>query len=196
MAAVEFAVAVPLMLILMFGLSDLVQLARGHMRVQAAAMQIGQIVSQCEKPLNGADEDVLVELTGRLLGTFAKNDAQWRLVITAFGQDKDGRSINWESDKSGGSPRAGETALSPTLKGNALPTANGTPYVMGKNKLLYRVEAFASIDRLPLSRAVSLLSANLGSAIRFDEVRGEAVLTTRVPNTDTLKATAEKGCLK
>ena len=67
---------------------------------------------------------------------------------------------------------------------------------MGKNKLLYRVEAFASIDRLPLSRAVSLLSANLGGAIRFDAVRGEAVLTTRVPNTDTLKEMAEKGCLK
>lgn len=201
-AAVEFAIAVPFMLLLMFGLADIVRLVRGHMRVQATAMQIGQIVSQCEKPLNGADELVLDAVAKQLLGTYAENGAQWRLIITAFGKNSKGDAdINWSANRSGGAPANGAPALTVVSRGSALPQSGSGTYVMGANKLLYRVEVFASMDRLPLSRAVSVLSApgtiwSLGGAIRFESVRGEVVLSTRVPNTDSLKATAEKGCLK
>jgi Flp pilus assembly protein TadG len=39
-ATTEFVLALPVCLLLMFGLADIVQLARGHLRVQSAAMQI------------------------------------------------------------------------------------------------------------------------------------------------------------
>jgi Flp pilus assembly protein TadG len=187
-AMVEFAFMLPLAMLMMFGVADLVQLGRGHLRAQSAATQIGQIISQC-KQVGAADEAKLAALTGRILGSFAENNAQWRLIITAFGRDNtDGTAVNitWTIDQS----PSGPAQLSVTQKGSAVP-AN---YTFGCNKLLFRTEVFASIDRTQLTRLTSLLAGKV--TLGFDKVSAEAVQSTRVGNTDTLKTkTSSTGCL-
>ena len=194
-ATVEFVFALPVCMVMMFGLADVAQLGRGHMRAQSAATQIGQIVSQCER-FNAADETILKNITRNLLGTYAYNSAQWELRITAFGQKSDGTAINWSVQANDNIPATGPR-LTVSSKGSALPEqSNGADYVMAKNNLLYRTEVFVRVDRTPLTRGVSVVAQRWDLASSFDSVRGEAVHSTRSANTDELATkTSSKGCL-
>lgn len=201
-AAVEFALATPLVFLATFLIADVVQLCRGWMRVQSVAMQIGQIVSQCEV-FHTADDAVLSDIAKDLLGKYAEGTEQWRLIVNAFGRDdKDGTGINfeWKVDK-GSTP-----ALTVTSKGKELPKAPAegstpeTAFVMGKNKMLFRTEVYARLDRTFLTRGVNVLTANNRVPLEFEIGRGEALHSTRYPTTEKLKAKktsdADKGCLK
>ena len=58
-ASVEFAYAMPIVFLLMFGLADVVKVARANLRAQSAALQIGvgELVAMgpCPSPLPIAD---------------------------------------------------------------------------------------------------------------------------------------------
>jgi Flp pilus assembly protein TadG len=198
-AAVEFAAALPLIFLFVFTLTDAVQFGRGHLRVQSAAMQIGQIISQCER-FNTDDETVLMDLTERLLGRFAENSARYALRITAFGRDgsgTDGNYFEWSVSKNAGAGRTGEPALNVVSKGSQLPEGSQGTYKLARNRALFRTEVFASLDRTPLTRAVSLLR-DKGVAQGFTTARGEAVFSTRASHTNALRtkgSSSEKGCL-
>jgi len=192
---VEFAVALPLIFLMMFALADVVQFGRGHLRAQSAATQIGQIISQCEQ-FHTNDEAVLMELTGRILGRFAESNVRYALRITAFGRDSSGKDFDWSVSKDAGTGRTDEPPLTIVSKGKTLPQGDMGEYKMDKNRMLFRTEVFVSLDRTPLTRLVSLLR-DKGVSLGFTTARGEAVFSTRVPNTDTLNAKktgGERGC--
>ena len=76
-----------------------------------------------------------------------------------------------------------------TSEGSAVPPN----YTMRANRLLFRTEVFAQLDRTRLSRLTSLLSSK--TALGFDSARAEAVSSTRQGNTDVfLPTTASTGC--
>lgn len=189
-AATELALALPAVVLMLFGMADVVQLGRGHLRVQSTAMQIGQIISQCEV-ISTEDNKILLALASKLLGTF--NKAEWALQITAFGQDTNGAAIGWSVNVSGGTAPK-DVELDIASDGSALPKQpDGTPYQMGRNNLLYRTEVFVLVDKATLLRQVSGLAAWFGNlSMRFDSVRGEAVHTTRASSTDNLTDTYRK----
>lgn len=195
MAAIEFACALPVCMVMVLSLADLAQLARGYMRAQSAATQIGQIVSKCER-FTAGDEAILKNLTRTLLGTYSYNGAQWELRITAFGQRSDGAPINWSVQQNENIPATGPK-LAPVSKGSALPEQpDGTDFAMGKNNLLYRTEVFVRIDRVPLTRGVSIVTQRWDLSSSFDSVRGEVVHSTRAANTDELQnKNGSRACL-
>lgn len=197
-ATIEFAYALPVVFVTMFGLADVVQSARANLRAQSAAIQIGQIVSQCEQ-VSADDEAVLKDLAQRILDPGLVKKAPFALRINVFGRDSANKDITpWSISQSGGAARPGEPALSFNSAGTAVPPG----YTMGKNQVLIRTEVFSSVDRTPLQRAVSMLSrstqASTAVSFGFGTAAGTAVHSTRVPNTDSLKTkggSGAKGCL-
>lgn len=194
-ATLEFAAALPLVMLMMFGFMDIARLVRGNTRAHSTAMQIGQIVSQCQQ-INGGDADVLRQMAEAILGSYAANNARWELRVNAFGQDSTGRAIQWSMPPIAGGTDTPGAPLSVASKGAAVPAG----YVMGSNRLLFRTEVFVSMDKTFFSRMVSpLVRSTWGYSTvvsAFTSVRAEAVNTTRVPNTDTLRTnTGSKGCL-
>jgi Flp pilus assembly protein TadG len=191
-AALEVVYTLPVIFVMMFAVSDAVQLGRTYLRAQSAAIQVGQIISQCAQ-VSADDEAVLNTLTKNILDPANVRNAPYALRITAFGRDSADKAITpWAINQSGGTKRPGETA--PALAGTnaTLPTG----YTMGKNQVLFRTEVVWSADKNPLTRLVSLLSTK--TSLGFTTAGGEAVFSTRVSNTDTLKtkgASGAKGCL-
>lgn len=191
-AVVEFALLLPFILLMLFVAHDGVHAVRGHLRAKSAAVQIGQIISQCEQ-VSSSDDAKLKAVAERILGSYTQGNAQWELRITAFGRGSDNKDITpWQIRQTGGSAVSGRPSLTPNSKGSALPSSPGTgAFQMGKNMMLFRTEVFLSVDRTPLIRGVSLL-AQAGS---YDSAYGEEVFISRAPNTDGLKEKGATGCL-
>lgn len=186
-AAIEFAVILPVALIALFFTHEVVHVLRAYMRVESASLQIGQIISQCEQ-VSAADEQVLKDITKRILGSYAANNAQWALRINAFGRGSDNKDIvPWSISQSDGAVAGGQPALAVNSKGSAMPAG----YTMARNVVLFRTEIFLSVDRTPLMRGVSLLAMNS----RFESAYAGRVHGSRVANTDGLKAKGAAGCL-
>lgn len=197
-ATIEFAYALPLVFLMMFGLADVAQVARANLRAQSAAIQVGQIISQCEQ-VSAADEAILKDLTQRILDPSRTKDAPFALRINVFGRDSENKAITpWSISQNGGTARPGEPPVSAASAGSVPPPG----YTMGKNQVLIRTEVFSSVDRTPLQRMVSVLThstkASSGVSLGFATAAGTAVHSTRVPNTDKLKTkggSGAKGCL-
>ena len=92
-AAVELAFLAPGPLLFLIFAGDMVHMGRGHLRVQSAAAQLGQVVSQCRN-VSAGDRTELFSLAKRLLGPFA-TDGKWGVVITAIGRDADNKAFTW-----------------------------------------------------------------------------------------------------
>ena len=209
----EFALAIPFVLLMMLLVSDMIALGRGNLRTQNAAERVGQIISQCER-IGADDEARLLALTKRVLGNTA-NEGRYRLIINAFGRDNTDndsdptnavpRNIGWKIDVQGGTPRPGEPALSVSSDGDTMP-AGPEAFEMKQNVVLFRTEVFMSLDRTPLTRMSNVLqtrvmvgSKELSSKVTlgFETAKGEALHVTRTPNTDTLRTkTSSTGCLQ
>lgn len=197
MATMEFAYALPVVFLAMFGLADVVQGGRANLRAQSAAIQVGQIISQCPQ-VNANDDAALRDLAKRILDPLNVKNAPFALRVTVFGRDGSNNNINWAINQTGGTPRAGEPALAFSTNGSAVPAG----YTMGKNQVLIRTEVLSSLDRTPLQRLVSVLNrataASSPVALGFTTANGTAVHSTRIPITDGLKAkgaASAKGCL-
>ena len=159
-AGLEFALWTTPILFVSFVCADVVQLGRGYLRAQNAAMQIGQIISQCER-VNGNDIALLGQLAPLFLGSYASGGAQWRMVISAFGRDNTSgtqQNIAWSQPVSGGAASGGAPALDATSKQYQLPAG----YQTGQNRLLFRTEIFVSVDRTSLTRRVWDLVSRTG----------------------------------
>jgi Flp pilus assembly protein TadG len=85
-AAVEFAICAPVLILLALGTTDVVTMLRAQLRIETAAVQLGQIVSQCVR-INTKDRDnffahaqLMVGSLGRVTGNV---DPEGAVVITA-----------------------------------------------------------------------------------------------------------------
>ena len=192
-AVVEFACALPVFMLAMLGFADVVQLGRGHHRVQSTATQIGQIVSQC-KSVSKGDETQLVKLAERILGRFAGSGKEWSIQITAEGLDADNRPIRWtvqHVQKPGG-----ETgALTPQTRSNPSQSA----YTAQTNEVVYKTQVFALVEAHFFAKNNSALQHLIGSH-HEGRAFGFAVHTTRTANVNGLTtkntANASEDCLR
>ena len=67
MAAVEFAFTAPLLIVLALATADLVQFIRSQLRLDDAAVQLGQLVSQCDS-ISTADTQQFGNYAQQILG--------------------------------------------------------------------------------------------------------------------------------
>ena len=171
-AAVEFAVAAPFLMLVLLGFSDVVQMGRGHLRVQSAATQIGQIVSQCRQVSKG-DEAQLVKLAESILGNVTQGGG-WSVVITAIGRDAQDKPFTWSMPPAP-PPSAAQS------KGSEVPPGLD----LRRDQVVFRTDVFAQVKTTFLYRT--------GNA------SGSALHMTRAPSADGLKAQkadAQLDCLK
>lgn len=190
-AAVEFALLMPIVMLLFLGFLDLAYLGRGHLRVQATASQIGQVISQCTS-VGGDDEEVLMRLAERALGPFARTGKPWAAVVTAIGANNANQpSQAWRMDSRTalGTPRASPDFV----PANPAPPSGMT---LRSDQMLYRTEVFAVIDARIFTTASSVLAPLLGSANRIERVDSSVLHIARSADVTNLKTkTSSKACL-
>ena len=167
-AEVEFALLLPFMLGFMLLLAELVHLGRGYMRVQNAAAQIGQIVSQCERIGSGTpgDNSELKAIALELLDGFSGTD--WTMRIRAYGKNASGTVIEWTIDEGS----TGRTVTADAIE--AVPTG----IALQNNRMYFRTQIIAKIDRFALSRNNSALR-NIMTFPEIETVKAVSATITR-----------------
>ncbi|GAA0597776.1 hypothetical protein GCM10009416_40040 [Craurococcus roseus] len=188
-AALEFAIVLPVLLLLLVGFLDVAYLARGYLRAQTAATQVGQIISQCTS-VSSADDAVIAKFAERTLGPFRKPGKQWAVVVTAIGVNAANQPERWWVMDNRGT-NAGAFATD----GISLP-AN---FALRAGEAMFRTEVFIQLDSMLFSKANSLLVEKIGlSKINsITTVTSSLLHTSRAPDTSKLKTktSATGACL-
>lgn len=155
-------------MLLLLGFADVVQLVRGHIRVQSAATQIGQIVSQCKR-VSGGDEARLKELTWKILGPFASG-GDWALVIHAKGLDAKKNPIAWRM------PEKDLPAIAAKPQGAALPPG----LELKENEVVFTTEVFARLKTTFLfqTRNAQELVVNMTRAASVADLKNQSTSDT------------------
>jgi hypothetical protein len=177
-AAMEFCMAVPVLLLLFLGFADVVQIGRGHLRAQSTATQIGQIVSQCKR-VSAGDETELMGLAQRILGSFGSGGKEWAVRINVFGRDGSDRPFSWATPMRGG---AGEVSTTRS-KGTAVPD----DLTLKAGEVLFRTEVFVDVDTMFFSKKSPFLLGQLGPRTDTSLTYGNAVHMSREANTGDLR---------
>jgi Flp pilus assembly protein TadG len=167
LAAVEFAVVTPMLMMLFLGFADAVQLGRGHLRVQSTATQLGQVISQCRK-VSGGDQRQLMDLAQRLLGPFAGAGKDWAVVVTAIGRDAQNTAFTWTMQQR-------TSGITPASLGAQTP-ANLT---LERNQMVFRTEVFVNVETTFFSKKTPLLATFTGSRPTLELAVGRALHMTR-----------------
>lgn len=189
-AAVEFALVTPVLLLVLVGYLDVVHLARGHLRVQTAAAQVGQIISQCTT-VASSDRGHLNTLAQRTLQPFLKPNKRWALVVTAIGRDASGNPRqNWVMDNRAANGAAGNPNFA--SDGATLPTG----YSLNVGQVMFRTEVFVELDPTVFTKTINLLAAKMAGFRSVVNAAGMAMHTSRAPDTSRLNTnTSTEACL-
>lgn len=175
-AAVEFALIVPVLLLLLVGFLDVAYLARGYLRVQTTATQVGQIISQCAT-VSSTDDAVITRLAERTLGPFLKPGRGWAVVVTAIGRSAANQPERWWAIDNRG------TSSGFATDGISLP-AN---FSLAAGEAMFRTEVFVQLDSMLFSKANSLLASLIGSSNSITTVSSSLLHTSRAPDTSRLR---------
>lgn len=193
-ATLEFVYVTPVLLLLLVGYLDVVHLARGHLRVQTAAAQVGQIISQCTTVSGGVTEDgdagQLKELTRLTLLPFLKSGKSWALVVTAIGRDASGNPRQlWVADYRTSAMKSNSAFAS---DGATLPTG----YSLNVGQVMFRTEVFVELDPTVFTKTINLLAAKMAGFRSVVNAAGMAMHTSRAPDTSKLGTnTSTEACL-
>lgn len=178
-AALEFAMVVPVLLLLLVGFLDVAYLARGYLRAQTTATQVGQIISQCIT-VSDADNAVIFAFAGRTLAPFGKPDPDrnWAVVVTAIGRSATGQPERWWAIDNRGANSGFAT------DGISLP-AN---FSLAAGEAMFRTEVFVKLDSMLFSKANNLLVRMIGAQVNsITTVTSSLLHTSRAPDTSRLK---------
>ena len=184
----------PVLLLLLVGYLDVVHLARGHLRVQTAAAQVGQIISQCTTvgggEADGGDVDQLRDLTLRTLQPFLKSGKRPALVVTAIGRDSSGNPKRlWATDNRTSAMKSNPAFAS---DGATLPAG----YSLNVGQVMFRTEVFVELDPTVFTKTISLLAAKMAGFRSVVNAAGMAMHTSRAPDTSKLNTnTSTEACL-
>ena len=121
-AAVEFAFVAPLLIILSLATADLVQYIRAQLRLDETAVQLGQVVSQCDS-VSTADAQQFWNYAQQIMGsvgtvTGAAKTTPGAIIISAvYSPDGKTNKVAWQL--STGNP----------LQGSSVGVAGGTAHI-------------------------------------------------------------------
>ena len=100
MASVEFALAVPLLVLLVVGASDIVGTMRAQLRVEMVARQLGQLVSQCNRIVAPGDIDQFWTYAQAIAGNAGRvsgGGAEGTVIISAVGLVGGASRVAWQA---------------------------------------------------------------------------------------------------
>jgi Flp pilus assembly protein TadG len=186
-AAVEFGLLAPVLLLLAMWGTDLVNFMRAQMRLDSAALQLGQLVSQCNRIATPGDTDQFWSYAQRIvgnLGAVSGSGATGSVIISAVAQISGTTQVVWQqrNGASGHASRIGTAGAAATLPGGfAVPTG----------QTLFVTEVFLPRDTW------SLGTLFMGGADQ-QTLRGATLFLTRAPDATALQqapvANAQPDC--
>lgn len=155
-AALELALVAPVLLTLLLGMTDLVNYYRVQLRMDTAAVQIAQIVSQCKRITTPGDIDQFWAYGQSLMGNQASLTAtspKGTVVVSAVSMVGTATKVRWQS-------RVGSTAYTSRVGiagGNALLTGAMIP----AGQTLFVVEANGAAQQ-PFVLSQAFMASQLG----------------------------------
>lgn len=186
-AAIEFALASPLLFLLFVGFLDIVYLGRGHMRVQSTTSQIGQIISQCTT-IGSGDTAQITAFAQNALRPYSDNGRGWAVVVTAIQVDASNKATAaWVMDSRTAAQKASFATAGPTLPANLQPSTD---------EMVYRTEVFANIESTLFTSANNLLAGRLGSRSSITLASSSLLHVSRSPSAAKLgNINSSESCL-
>ena len=124
LAAVEFGLVAPVLIVLALATADLVQFIRSQLRLDATAVQVGQLVSQCNSITDPGDINQVWTYAQRIvggLGTVTGPNAQGAVIISAVYSLNGKNTLAWQ--KKTGNPT--QTSSVGSLQGKAATITEG-----------------------------------------------------------------------
>lgn len=150
-AAVEFAMILPILLILLVGMAETVTGLNYDRKVSQAASSVADLVAQTET-VNAAEVADIMNATTAIMDPYPA--AGLSMIVASVTFDGDGNpEVDWSSDKSGGEPWS-EGSSPPIDIPAGLRTPN-TSLVIGKADYTY-IPTFGSMLQNIFPRATSI----------------------------------------
>lgn len=134
MVSVEFALTIPILVLLAVGASDIVGLLRAQLRVDMVAQQLGQLVSQCNRINAPGDIEQFWAHAQRMAGGTGQVSgagAEGAVIISAVGRINNANRITWQqrTGNANHSSSIGAAGATATLPGGFTVPAGQTLFV-------------------------------------------------------------------
>lgn len=161
-AATEFALIAPVLAGLILVTVDIVQYLRAQLRVEAAALQVAQVASQCNR-ITTADIDQFRRHAQRILGGLATLTGQGGgFVISAVYSSNGANQVAWQQ-------RTGGTTFASGAGAPGGSASVGGGFTVPNSQTMMVVELFATIPPglSPMRLAQSVFAWELRSRVQF-----------------------------
>jgi Flp pilus assembly protein TadG len=168
--------AIPIALIVL-GMTDVVNLFRAHLRVESAALQLGQLVSQCNIISTPGDTDQFWVYAQRIIGNLGAvtgAGATGAVVVSAVGRVDNANQVAWQF-RTGSSAHASEVGVA----GGAATLAGGFQVPTGQT--LFVTEVF-----LPRATWDTAVTHRLMDSPETRTLQGSTMFLTRAPDAPSL----------
>lgn len=175
-AAVEFATMAPLLGMLAFGTVDFVLFMRAQAKVDGAAVQLGQTVSQCETVADPADTTDFWALAQAALGGLGNvlPAGTGTVIVSAVSATANGHRVSWQR-------RSNTRHNSPVGTEGGAATIPGS-YIVPAGQLLIVTEVFVPTEMPVLGTTL----ASIGMVPTT--LRGVTFLLSRSPDPGAVSA--------
>jgi Flp pilus assembly protein TadG len=161
-AATEFALVAPVLAGLVLVTVDIVQYLRAQLRVEAAALQVAQVASQCNR-ITTADIDQFRRHAQRIIGNLATLTGQGGgFVLSAVYNQGGANKVAWQQ-------RTGDAAFSSGVGAAGGTASVGGGFTVPNSQTMLAVELFATIPPglSPMRLAQSVFAWDLRSRVQF-----------------------------
>jgi Flp pilus assembly protein TadG len=189
-AAVEFAIVAPVLILLALATADLVQFIRSQLRLDATAVQVGQLVSQCNRITDSGDISQFWSYAQQIvgsLGTVTGANAVGGVTISAV-YSKDGKTNTLAWQRTTGTPWT--SSVGKTVNSTATITEG---FVVPTGQTLLVTEVF-------LPQTPWVLSAGFMGTVLPKVLNGTTLYLTRAPDAPSIQTlvvnTPQPDCTK
>lgn len=186
-AASEFALMVPIFVLILFATADLIRVFRAQLRTETVAVQVGQIISQCRIITDGAtvaapgnpdnsDISQIFAHGARIAGNIinVNGTSGGAMIITAVGRNNNLNRAEWRR-------RVGNASFTSTVSTGVPPVAatitNG--FIVPAGQAMFVTEVYAIVQPWALSAGL------IGTALP-KVVGGTTLFLSRAPDPTAL----------
>jgi hypothetical protein len=172
-AASEFALVAPLFALILLATADIIRVFRAQIRMEMIAVQIGQVVSQCNQITTPGDTNEFWGHATRIGGGLVDVTAQGSMILSAVSLNTltNRNRLDWQVRTGNFSARSilgtGTPGGEPVLRGR-----NAAPFLMPAGQTLLAFEANAVV--IPWRLSVGLIGTVLPR-----EINGMTMFLTR-----------------
>lgn len=173
--SVEFGLLLPILALIVMAMSDVVNLFRAHLRVESTALQLGQLVSQCNAITTPGDTSQFWTYAQRVMGSLGAitgAGANGAVIVSAVGRVNNANQVAWQQ-------RTGNAAIQSRVGTAGGPATLSGNFEVPQGQTLFVTEVF-------LPRDTWISAAGLVGSDAERVLRGATMFLTRAPDAPAL----------